>query len=133
MPKFLFKANDDVLSHCGCSGEPAMSTGQLDCPWCGCGWLIACSNCAKSFTYAVVRETHVPLVELGRREVRRRGIKSVTEEEIEDWFSSGDAFYAVLRGTEPGSAPSIATAGSVDDLTNLDEPSASKISEAWTS
>ncbi len=85
MPKFLFKANDDVISHCRCLGEPAMSTGQLDCPWCGCGWLISCSKCARSFTYAVVRETDIPIVELGRREVRRRGLESVPEQEIEEW------------------------------------------------
>ena len=85
MNKFLFKANDDVISHCRCVGEPAMSTGQMDCPWCGCGWLIACSNCARSFTYAVVRETEVPLVELGRREVARRGLDSVSDQEIEEW------------------------------------------------
>ncbi len=66
MPKFLFKANDDVLSYCSCVGEPAMSTGQLDCPWCGCGWLISCAKCGKAFTYAVVRETDIPIVELGR-------------------------------------------------------------------
>lgn len=83
--KFLFKANDDVLSFCNCENEPAMSEGQLDCPWCGCGWMIACSKCSKSFVFAEVRETDIPLIELGRREVAARGLKTVTEQDIAEW------------------------------------------------
>jgi hypothetical protein len=83
--KFFFKANDDVLSHCPCEGAPAMSTGQLDCPWCGCGWLIACSLCGKSFTFAEVRETDIPLVELGRREAAARGLTGISDDEVAAW------------------------------------------------
>ncbi len=83
--KFLFKANDDVLSHCRCEGAPAMSEGQLDCPWCGCAWLIACSQCNKAFTFAEVRETDIPLLELGRREAETRGLKDITDEQVADW------------------------------------------------
>ncbi|NOX60176.1 MAG: hypothetical protein GXP29_15135 [Planctomycetes bacterium] len=85
MPKFLFKANDDGISHCQCAEEPAMSTGQLDCPWCGCGWLIPCSACKRSFTYAVIREIDEPLVEVGRREVAARGLNDIPEQDIIDW------------------------------------------------
>ena len=83
--KFFFKANDDILSHCRCEDAPAMSPGQLDCPWCGCGWMIACSRCTKSFTFAEVRETEIPLIELGRREVEARGLKWISDEQIADW------------------------------------------------
>jgi len=83
--KFFFKANDHVLSHCRCEDAPAMSEGQLDCPWCGCGWLIACSQCRKSFTFAEVRETDIPLLELGRREAEARGLIDVTDEQVADW------------------------------------------------
>jgi hypothetical protein len=85
MPKFLFKANDHVLSHCACNDQPAMSTGQLDCPWCGCGWLIACSRCRKSFTFAEVRQTNVPLVELGRREAISRGLAPPASDNLTRW------------------------------------------------
>jgi hypothetical protein len=86
LPKFFFKANDDVLSHCTCVDPPAMSTGQLDCPWCGCGWLIPCAECGRSFTFAVVRETDTPLIEFARREAERRGIGDhVTEEDMQEW------------------------------------------------
>lgn len=83
--KFFFKANDDVLSFCSCEGQPAMSTGQLDCPWCGCGWMISCSKCTKSFIFAEVRETDLLLEELGRREVEARDLTTVTDVEISEW------------------------------------------------
>lgn len=96
--KFIFKANDDVLSFCACEGVPAMSSGQLDCPWCGCGWMISCSQCKKSFVFAVVRETEIPLIELGRREAAARGW-AVTEEEIEEWAEGmAEAFAAFEVG-----------------------------------
>lgn len=56
MIKLLAKANDDVLSHCQCSTSLASIPGQLDCPWCGCGWLIGCTQCRRVFTYARVVE-----------------------------------------------------------------------------
>ena len=36
---YLEKDNDQLVSFCSC--EPAYITypPQLDCPWCGCGWL----------------------------------------------------------------------------------------------
>jgi hypothetical protein len=37
------------------------------------------------FTFAEVRKTDIPLVELGRREARVRGLSVVTEEEIAEW------------------------------------------------
>jgi hypothetical protein len=99
MPKFLFKANDDVLSHCTCDWEPAMSTGQLDCPWCGCGWLISCSRCKRSYTFAVVRETDVSLFELGRREAAARGLGPVAADDIQMW---ADAMSEALDVFQPG-------------------------------
>lgn len=88
MPKFLFKADDRVLSFCRCEGEPAMSSGQLDCPWCGCGWLISCSKCKKAFTFGVVREIDTPLEELARREAASRNIADrLTDQDIADWVA----------------------------------------------
>jgi hypothetical protein len=83
--KFFFKASDDVLSFCQCDDEPAMSSGQLDCPWCGCGWMIACSKCTKSYVFAEVRETDIPLAELARREAKTLGLKDVTKDDIRLW------------------------------------------------
>jgi predicted RNA-binding Zn-ribbon protein involved in translation (DUF1610 family) len=85
MNKYLFKANDNVISHCHCDDAPAMSTGQLDCPWCGCGWLISCSKCRKAYTYGVIALTDRSLIDLGREEVKSRGLTNVSEQEIAEW------------------------------------------------
>jgi hypothetical protein len=85
MPKFFFKKDDSVLSHCACVNEPANSTLQLDCPWCGCGWLFTCSKCQKAFTFAEVCETDLSLHELSRREATARGLTDVSENEIAEW------------------------------------------------
>lgn len=99
MTKYLFKANDDVLSFCKCKDEPAMSSGQLDCPWCGCGWLIACSKCACAFTFAEVRETDLTMKELGRRVFDRQGISDYDDQDLEEW---GQAMTAALASFEVG-------------------------------
>jgi hypothetical protein len=62
-----------------------MSSFQLDCPWCDCGWLISCSKCTRAFTFAEVRETDLSLLELGRRESTARGLTNVSEDEIAEW------------------------------------------------
>ncbi len=83
--KYFFKANNDVLSFCACEDEPAMSSGQLDCPWCGCGWMIGCTKCSKSFIFAEVRETELSLIEIARRDAGRRGLTTVTEAKFVEW------------------------------------------------
>lgn len=39
----------------------------------------------KAFIFAEVRETDMPLIELGRREVAARGLADVSEQEIVEW------------------------------------------------
>lgn len=59
--KIVRKANDDLVSFCECAA-PIATTGQLDCPWCGCGWLFSCATCHKAFTFGEVVET--PMTDL---------------------------------------------------------------------
>jgi len=52
---YLRKACDAGVCHCRCTPEDALvqlPPGQLDCPWCGCGWLWSCAKCHKAFTFA---------------------------------------------------------------------------------
>jgi hypothetical protein len=51
---YLRKANDDLVSQCRCANAEALisSPAQMDCPWCGCGWLFLCRRCHKTFTFA---------------------------------------------------------------------------------
>ena len=68
-----------------------MSTSQMDCPWCGCGWLISCSECRKAFTYGVIKETDSTLLYLARREATIRGIiEDLVEADLCDWADSMD-------------------------------------------
>jgi hypothetical protein len=97
MPKYLFKANDDVISHCRCEDEPASSTSQLDCPWCGCGWMIGCTKCSKAFVYGEIRNTETLALEIVQRDAKRRGIKSLTEKEMRDWADAMEREFKRFR------------------------------------
>lgn len=63
------------VSFCACSPDEALiaAPGQMDCPWCGCGWLFSCTLCRKAFTFAVAVETPFSLRELARGDVQRFG------------------------------------------------------------
>ncbi|HJN76044.1 MAG TPA: hypothetical protein QGF58_19085 [Myxococcota bacterium] len=52
MTRFLIKDSDDLLSFCKCDTGLVGVPGQLDCPWCGCGWMLSCIDCRKSFVFA---------------------------------------------------------------------------------
>jgi hypothetical protein len=49
---WLVKDSDEVVSWCRCTDAIAALPPQMDCPWCGCGWLFACAQCHKCFTFA---------------------------------------------------------------------------------
>lgn len=67
---YLRKANDDVVSFCKCDPEDALVAhpGQMDCPWCGCGFLFSCWKCRKSFAFAEAFETELSLGEIVERD-----------------------------------------------------------------
>lgn len=82
MVKYLAKANDNVLSHCRCVEPLASLPGQLDCPWCGCGWLIACATCRRAFVYAKVIEVDASYEQLVPADHERRGHAAINESHI---------------------------------------------------
>jgi len=84
MIKYIAKANNDGISHCACSAPLASAPGQLDCPWCGCGWLICCTECGKAFTYGKVVEVDATYEGLIRADYERRGFDDITDDEIQD-------------------------------------------------
>ena len=66
MKKALVKANDKLLSFCKCTEGAFATTGQVDCPWCGCGWMFSCTKCRKAFIFAKVVETQLSCEEIAQ-------------------------------------------------------------------
>lgn len=98
MPKWLAKANDEGVSHCACAASLAGVSGQLDCPWCGCGWMIPCATCRRAFTFARVVEIDQSYEDLVRTDLLDRGLPEVDETDVREgaaWLAETFADFAV--------------------------------------
>lgn len=71
---FLAKANNEGICHCKCEQALISWPGQMDCPWCGCGWLFTCMKCRNAFTFAKVVRIDSTLEELARIEYKKGGL-----------------------------------------------------------
>ena len=98
MARIIAKANDEAISFCECEDAVAAYPGQLDCPWCGCGWLFSCLRCQKAFTFGRVVETDRSLRELVETDCRTRGL-DLTEDLVEEWI---DYFAWATQIPAPG-------------------------------
>lgn len=52
---------------------------QLDCPWCGCGWLFSCAQCGRAFTFAKAVKIDYPLDEIVAMDLSGRGFAENAE------------------------------------------------------
>ncbi len=55
----LWVKKDSSIEHpidwCQCQGPQWIALpSQMDCPWCGCGYLWSCASCRKAFTFGVI-------------------------------------------------------------------------------
>lgn len=96
---YLVRASEQLVCHCKC--DPALITfpPQMDCPWCGCGWLFTCTNCRKAFTFArgtVLTETWRATA---LRDLAGKWGRDPDEMEIEQWI---EAMQVILKDVEPG-------------------------------
>lgn len=100
MPKiiYLVKDNDDLCSNCSCETAYITFPPQMDCPWCGCGWLFSCTCCRKAFTFARGVEVDESWEELARRDLAAWH-RPPTEDDIEEWIK---AMQALLSKVEIG-------------------------------
>jgi len=98
---YLRKANDDLISHCRCAEAYIAAPRQMDCPWCGCGWLFPCSVCRKSFTFAEAVEVDFTLEEMARRDIQgnEQSNKEPSKDRIQEWV---EFMELILRGIEVG-------------------------------
>ncbi|MCJ8273007.1 MAG: hypothetical protein MJK04_26865 [Psychrosphaera sp.] len=84
----LVKANDDLVSHCKCQQGIVGEPGQMDCPWCGCGWLFSCSNCRKAFTFAIAVEIDKTWEELALQDLYSYNKQTPDATSIADWIEN---------------------------------------------
>lgn len=98
---YLRKFNDDFVSHCQCAKEDALisAPGQMDCPWCGCGWLFICGRCRKAFTFAEGIETDEPWTKLGHHNLRVLYQREPESGEVEEWV---EFMKILLKDVVPG-------------------------------
>jgi hypothetical protein len=97
---YLKKASNELISHCNCTDAPITFPPQMDCPWCGCGWLFCCANCRKAFTFAVAVEVNESWEETALRDLNGRGPNfQPTREDVEAWIQ---AMQVMCEELEPG-------------------------------
>ena len=85
MTVYLVKANDEVLSFCTCAEAMIAQPPQMDCPWCGCGWLFVCIECRKAFTFARGVEVDCSLEDIGRRDLAGQLGRTSKRVELHEW------------------------------------------------
>ena len=96
---YLVKDNDELVSHCSCRRAYITFPPQMDCPWCGCGWLFTCADCRKAFTFARAVEVDESWEELARRDLVGAWNESPTEEDVAEWIG---AMQELLADVEVG-------------------------------
>lgn len=96
---YLKKYNDDLISHCKCETAIAAYPPQMNCPWCGCGWLLTCIECRKAFTFAVGVELDTTWEELAKKDIGKRNHIEATQEDISSWV---DSMKQILEDIEVG-------------------------------
>jgi hypothetical protein len=69
----ITRASSDGVCFCDCKDCLMAVPDQLDCPWCGCGWLLTCDKCGKAFTFGKVVEIDADLDDLIRADLAKRG------------------------------------------------------------
>lgn len=94
---YLVKASDDFVSFCRCKNALASSPPQMDCPWCGCGWLFTCMECRKAFTFAKAVLVPLSLEELGKADLCGRWKKEPDVEGLAEWLDGMGALLAPLQ------------------------------------
>lgn len=98
---YLRKHNDKLVSHCRCAKEDALisSPSQMDCPWCGCGWLFICNRCRKAFTFGEGVEVNETWEETAARSVRASYRREPEPDEVTEWVEFMKLF---VRDVRPG-------------------------------
>jgi len=86
---WLIRDNHDLVSWCTCDTGIVGSLPQMDCPWCGCGWLFSCVSCRKCFTFARAERIPESLEDIARQDIKGFSKKAKpSDSEIAEWIES---------------------------------------------
>lgn len=96
---YLAKANNDLVCLCNCAEATIASPMQMDCPWCGCGWLFICSGCRKAFTFARAVEVRESWQDTAEQVIRTMYRREPEQGEAEQWI---DFMKILLKGVRLG-------------------------------
>jgi hypothetical protein len=98
---YLQRASDKLVCHCNCDDAWITFPPQMDCPWCGCGWLFCCSKCRKAFAFAKCVEINESWEETALRDLNSRGpdFEKPTADDVEAWVA---AMKVMCEELEPG-------------------------------
>jgi hypothetical protein len=101
MPRLIYlaKANDKLVSHCKCKQALITFPPQMDCPWCGCGWLFTCIDCRKAFTFARGVELNESWEDIARRDLTNMWKRKPVAKDVRDWVG---AMKELLADVEAG-------------------------------
>jgi hypothetical protein len=94
---YLKKANNDLVGHCKCKDGRISFPPQMDCPWCGCGWLFTCMSCRKAFTFAVGVELEAEWEELAREDWKAWGLTRISKKHIASWVKDMKSLVADVK------------------------------------
>src|SRR5437016_4029669 len=83
---YLVKASNDLISHCACEHAIIGAPSQMDCPWCGCGWLFVCATCRKAFTFARAEEVELTWEKLAHKDLDGKWSRHPSSKEIQEWI-----------------------------------------------
>lgn len=94
---YLIKKNNEFISFCSCEEGLVGDPGQLDCPWCGCGWLFSCTKCRKAFSFAIAVEIDKTWEEIASEDLYNYSKRQATHEEISEWVEAMKAMQGEIE------------------------------------
>ena len=98
---YLVKANDLLISHCHCGDGQITFPPQMDCPWCGCGWLFTCITCRKAFCFAKGIVVYESWEDTAKRDLRNRSKTDPTDDDVKSWVGAMKVLLAdVVEGPQ---------------------------------
>lgn len=95
---YLRKSSDEVVSHCSCGDGRVTFPPQMDCPWCGCGWLFTCITCRQAFAFAEGVELDTTWEALAREDLLVMLKEEPDAEDIRGWV---EVMQVLLDEVEP--------------------------------